>query len=287
MRCVGRSRQRPDDFTACRHLRSGFDRALIEILAGGVIDDGHRQSLQVGSRSATRSQRIRALAQHAAPRRNENHNLTGAGETFVVTCGPEAGPPVLLLHGGGVNSSMWLDALGDLGTDLPRVFDRLSASPDSVHRHGRPLQRMRSKFGSMRCFRGLALTKASWSAHQWADGLRSTMWHGIRPVLTGSLFWHRWALDKPDVFHAESPALDDAGPMGPRESPSVDDWPGSRRRTVRRSQAAVPGSATFPRPHGANFVLRTKHCQTSRRRCFFACSAKRTQSFAPKRPKIV
>jgi pimeloyl-ACP methyl ester carboxylesterase len=39
---------------------------------------------------------------------------TSAGETFVVTCGTKAGPPVLLLHGGNVNSSMWLDTVRDL-----------------------------------------------------------------------------------------------------------------------------------------------------------------------------
>ncbi|MET9246069.1 alpha/beta fold hydrolase [Nonomuraea sp. NPDC003709] len=33
---------------------------------------------------------------------------TGHGETFVVACGPVGAPPLLLLHGSGTNSAMWL-----------------------------------------------------------------------------------------------------------------------------------------------------------------------------------
>ncbi|MFG1703081.1 alpha/beta fold hydrolase [Nonomuraea sp. M3C6] len=33
---------------------------------------------------------------------------TGQGETFVVACGPAGAPPLLLLHGSGTNSAMWL-----------------------------------------------------------------------------------------------------------------------------------------------------------------------------------
>ncbi|MER6000188.1 alpha/beta fold hydrolase [Nonomuraea angiospora] len=33
---------------------------------------------------------------------------TGHGETFVVACGPAGAPPLLLLHGSGTNSAMWL-----------------------------------------------------------------------------------------------------------------------------------------------------------------------------------
>jgi pimeloyl-ACP methyl ester carboxylesterase len=33
---------------------------------------------------------------------------TGHGETFVVVCGPAGAPPLLLLHGSGTNSAMWL-----------------------------------------------------------------------------------------------------------------------------------------------------------------------------------
>lgn len=34
---------------------------------------------------------------------------TRAGETFVIACGPEAAPPVLLFHGSASNSFMWLN----------------------------------------------------------------------------------------------------------------------------------------------------------------------------------
>jgi pimeloyl-ACP methyl ester carboxylesterase len=33
---------------------------------------------------------------------------TSQGETFVVACGPEDGPPLLLFHGGAGNSAMWM-----------------------------------------------------------------------------------------------------------------------------------------------------------------------------------
>jgi len=33
---------------------------------------------------------------------------TGEGETFVVACGPESAPPLLLFHGAGTNSTMWM-----------------------------------------------------------------------------------------------------------------------------------------------------------------------------------
>jgi pimeloyl-ACP methyl ester carboxylesterase len=32
---------------------------------------------------------------------------TGQGETFVISCGPTDGPPVVLLHGSGANAVMW------------------------------------------------------------------------------------------------------------------------------------------------------------------------------------
>jgi pimeloyl-ACP methyl ester carboxylesterase len=32
---------------------------------------------------------------------------TGQGDTFVISCGPEDGPPVVLLHGAGFNSAAW------------------------------------------------------------------------------------------------------------------------------------------------------------------------------------
>jgi len=38
---------------------------------------------------------------------------TREGETFVIECGPEGAPPLVLLHGSMMNSAMWL---GDVGT---------------------------------------------------------------------------------------------------------------------------------------------------------------------------
>jgi pimeloyl-ACP methyl ester carboxylesterase len=37
---------------------------------------------------------------------------TREGETFVVACGPDAAPPLLLFHGSGTNTTMWM---GDVG----------------------------------------------------------------------------------------------------------------------------------------------------------------------------
>jgi pimeloyl-ACP methyl ester carboxylesterase len=43
------------------------------------------------------------------PVTNEQVNVpTSQGSTFVVISGPEDGPPLLLLHGGGSNSTMWM-----------------------------------------------------------------------------------------------------------------------------------------------------------------------------------
>ena len=36
---------------------------------------------------------------------------TREGDTFVVACGNETAPPLLLFHGGGTNSAMWIDAV--------------------------------------------------------------------------------------------------------------------------------------------------------------------------------
>src|SRR5215831_12353424 len=33
---------------------------------------------------------------------------TSQGETFIVACGPESAPPLVLLHGGAGNSAMWM-----------------------------------------------------------------------------------------------------------------------------------------------------------------------------------
>jgi pimeloyl-ACP methyl ester carboxylesterase len=44
------------------------------------------------------------------PVANEQRRLpTREGETFVIACGPEDAPPILLFHGGGANSFMWMN----------------------------------------------------------------------------------------------------------------------------------------------------------------------------------
>lgn len=44
------------------------------------------------------------------------HVPTSQGDTFVVECGAEGAPPLLLLHGGAMNSSMWI---GDVAKWAP------------------------------------------------------------------------------------------------------------------------------------------------------------------------
>jgi pimeloyl-ACP methyl ester carboxylesterase len=48
-----------------------------------------------------------ALERWPVPRR-ELQIPTGQGETFIVACGPEAAPPLVLLHGGASTSAMWV-----------------------------------------------------------------------------------------------------------------------------------------------------------------------------------
>lgn len=46
---------------------------------------------------------------------------TREGDTFVVACGPQDAPPLLLLHGSGANTAMWMGDVADWGQDF-RVY---------------------------------------------------------------------------------------------------------------------------------------------------------------------
>lgn len=52
--------------------------------------------------------RYRAFLDQWPVPRQELRVPTREGETFVVACGPESAPPVLLLHGSGSNSASWM-----------------------------------------------------------------------------------------------------------------------------------------------------------------------------------
>ena len=72
------------------------------------------------------------------PAPHESHLVdTRFGETHVISCGPTDAPPLVLLHGAGVSSTMWrpnivalsaqrrvhaVDVLWDLGKGVPRIF---------------------------------------------------------------------------------------------------------------------------------------------------------------------
>lgn len=58
-------------------------------------------------RAAVEARTREFLARWPVPNR-QFHLPTRAGDTFVVACGPENGQPVILLHGSGANSVMWM-----------------------------------------------------------------------------------------------------------------------------------------------------------------------------------
>ena len=54
------------------------------------------------------AQRYRELLEHWPKPNRQFHVPTRHGETFVVSCGADDAPPLLLLHGAGSNSAMWI-----------------------------------------------------------------------------------------------------------------------------------------------------------------------------------
>ena len=54
----------------------------------------------------------RPFLEHWPVPNRQFHVPTSQGETFVIECGKEYGPPVVLLHGSQANSASWL---GDIG----------------------------------------------------------------------------------------------------------------------------------------------------------------------------
>jgi pimeloyl-ACP methyl ester carboxylesterase len=65
----------------------------------------------------TQGGRSRLLGRYAAMLKRcpvpseQRHIATCMGETFVLSCGPDTAPPLVLLHGGNTNSLMWLRSL--------------------------------------------------------------------------------------------------------------------------------------------------------------------------------
>ncbi|NLT55517.1 MAG: alpha/beta hydrolase [Actinomycetales bacterium] len=92
-----------------------------------------------GARTIERSYR-RFLDRWPVPN-EQRHVPTREGETFVVACGPEDAPPLLLLHGASSNTAMWtadvpawsqhfrvyaVDVIGDAGLSAPSRPDLAS-----------------------------------------------------------------------------------------------------------------------------------------------------------------
>lgn len=73
---------------------------------------------EVVYRRADAAQRIeaqyRAVLEQWPVTRTELHVPTHQGSTFVIACGPETAPPVILLHGSQANSAAWMP-------DVPRL----------------------------------------------------------------------------------------------------------------------------------------------------------------------
>ena len=61
-----------------------------------------------GSGAALVRERYARILQHWPVPNQHVRVSTSQGETFVIACGPEEAPPVVLLHGTMINSSMWM-----------------------------------------------------------------------------------------------------------------------------------------------------------------------------------
>lgn len=83
------------------------------------------------SEAAAAAIRARYEEQLAAwPVPAQRHVLdTRAGRTFALTCGPDDGPPVVLLHGSGGNSAVWADGVELLARDRRVVLVDLLGEP--------------------------------------------------------------------------------------------------------------------------------------------------------------
>jgi pimeloyl-ACP methyl ester carboxylesterase len=106
-------------------------------------------------------ERYRQVLMHWPVPNEQPRVPTREGETFVIVCGPEEAPPLLLLHGSMANSAMWMgdiaawsahfriyavDIIGDAG------LSAASRPPLATDAHALWLDDV---------MRGLSLTKAS------------------------------------------------------------------------------------------------------------------------------
>ena len=86
------------------------------------------------------------------PVTNEHVSVrTRHGETLVIACGPIDGPPVLLLHGSGSNSAVWIRDVAEWAKRYRVYAVDVSASPGSAHSPVHPCVPAPTWIGSMMC----------------------------------------------------------------------------------------------------------------------------------------